>query len=122
MDQDLGPPIAYLALEDGMPVHASDGEVVGKLTHVLADPDDDIFDGIIIDIRLGPGGHRFADVSQIAELHERGIVLTLESEAAKSRPAPAENPTALEVGPDDVVPDQLSDKLRRAWRRISGDY
>jgi hypothetical protein len=120
VDQDLGPPIAYLALEDGMPVYASDGEEVGKLTHVLADPDDDIFDGIVIDTRPGPGGHRFADVSQIAELHEGGIVLGLDSEAAKSLPEPAEAPGALEVGPDDVVPDRLDDKLRRAWRRISG--
>ncbi len=120
MDQDLGPPIAYLALEPGIPVFASDGERAGKLTHVLAVPDDDIFEGIVLDMRSGPGGHRFADVSQIAELHERGIVLTLDSDAAKSLPEPAEGPAVLEAGPDDVVPDRLSDKLRRAWRMISG--
>jgi hypothetical protein len=120
VDQDLGPPIAYLALEPGIPVYASDGEKAGKLTHVLADPDDDIFDGIVLDTRPGPGGHRFADVSQIAELHERGIVLTLDSEAAKRLPEPAEGPAVVEVGPDDVVPDRLSDKLRRAWRMITG--
>jgi hypothetical protein len=120
VDQDLGPPIAYLALEPGIPVYASDGEKAGKLTHVLADPDDDIFDGIVLDTRPGPGGHRFADVSQIAELHERGIVLALDSEAAKRLPEPAGGPAVVEVGPDDVVPDRLSDKLRRAWRMISG--
>jgi len=120
VDQDLGPPTAYLALEPGMPVFASDGGKAGKLTHVLADPDDDIFDGIVLDMRPGPGGHRFADVSQIAELHERGIVLSLDSEAAKNLPEPAEAPAAIAVGPDDVVPDRLSDKLRRAWRLISG--
>ena len=59
-------------------------------------------------------------VSQIAELHERGIVLSLDSEAAKNLPEPAEAPAAIAVGPDDVVPDRLSDKLRRAWRLISG--
>jgi hypothetical protein len=122
VDQDLGPPTAYPALEPGMPVYASDGQEVGKLTHVLADADDDIFDGIVVDTRPGPGGHRFADVSQIAELRERGIVLGLDADAAKALPEPAENPATVEVGPDDVVPDGLSDKLRRAWRRVSGDY
>jgi hypothetical protein len=119
---DLGEPIAYLALEDGVPVYSSDGEEVGKVEHVLADEEDDIFDGIVIDTRLGPGGHRFADATQVADIHERGVVLSLDSAAAHRLPEPSENPAALEASPDDMVPEGLEDKLRRAWDRISGNY
>jgi hypothetical protein len=33
---------------------------------------------------------------------------------------PSANPAEVEAGPDDTVPDDLGDKLRRAWDRISG--
>jgi uncharacterized protein YrrD len=119
---DLGDPASYLVLEDGTPVMSSDGEEVGRVEHVLADPDADVFDGVIVDMRTGPGGHRFADADQVAEIHERGVVLTLDAEAAKRLPEPAANPATLDTGPDDTVPDDLGDKLRRAWDYLSGRY
>jgi hypothetical protein len=120
--EDLGDPIAYLALEEGVPVYTSDGKEFGKVEHVLADAEDDIFDGIVIDARLGPGGLHFADATQIAEIHERGVLLTVDSAAAERLPKPSANPAAIEAGPDDTVPDDLGDKLRRAWNRVSGNY
>jgi len=118
--EDLGAPSSYLILEKGLPVYSSDGKSVGKVEHVLAAPDLDLFDGIVLDTSVLPGGHRFADATQVAEIHERGVVLTLEAAAAESLPEPSANPGEIEVGPDDVVPDELHDKLRRAWGRISG--
>jgi hypothetical protein len=97
---DLGNPISYLVLADGTPVMASDGQVVGRVEHVLADPDADVFDGVIVDMRAGPGGHRFADADQV----------------------PSENPATMAADPDDTVPDTMSDKLRRAWDYLSGRY
>jgi hypothetical protein len=35
-------------------------------------------------------------------------------------PEPSENPAALEARPDDMAPEGLDDKLRRAWGLISG--
>jgi uncharacterized protein YrrD len=119
---DLGDPIAYLALEEGVPVFTADGEEIGAVEHVLADEGTDIFDGLVIDTRLGPGGHRFVDAEQIESLHERGAVLTLDVAAAERLPEPSENPAAMGADPDDVAPDDLSDKLRKAWDRISGNY
>src|SRR4051812_43540135 len=58
---DLGEPRSYLTLEPGTDVYSSDGEIVGKVEHVLADEKDDIFDGIVIDLQVGPGGLHFAD-------------------------------------------------------------
>ena len=119
--EDLGAPGSYLILEKGLPVYSSDGKPVGKVEHVLAAPDLDVFDGIVIDTSVLPGGHRFADATQVAEIYERGVVLTLAAAAAaESLPEPSANPAEIEIGPDDVVPDELHDKLRRAWDRISG--
>jgi hypothetical protein len=119
---DLGPPASYLTLGAGAPVYSSDGERIGTVEHVLADADTDIFDGIVIDTRLGPGGHRFADAPLVDEIYEGGVVLTASAAEAESLPEPTPGPPAVEVGPEDVVPDDLRRKLRRAWDLISGRY
>ena len=119
---DLGQPISYLTLQEGVPVYAAGGEEIGKVEHVLAAPEEDIFDGLVIDTRLGPGGHRFVDAPDVATIHEGGVLLAIDAEAAASLPEPSENPASVEAGPDDTVPDHLQDKLKRAWDRISGNY
>jgi hypothetical protein len=120
--EDLGAPIAYLAVERGTPVYSSEGEHVGTVEHVLADPGADVFDGLIIDTRLGPGGWRFVDAPEVAELHEHGVVLTLDREAVERLPEPEPNPGALRIDPADAEESRLSEKLRRAWDYISGRY
>jgi uncharacterized protein YrrD len=119
---DLGDPISYLVLEDGTPVISADGQKIGTVEHVLADSGSDVFDGLIVDMRAGPGGHRFADASQVDTIHQRGVVLALDQAAAERLPEPSENPAAMGADPDDVTPDGLDDKLRRAWDYLSGNY
>jgi C-terminal processing protease CtpA/Prc len=119
---DLGNPASYLTLADGTDVLSSDGRRIGTVEHVLADADADVFDGVIVDMRPGPGGHRFADASLVDRIHERGVVLTLDERAAGRLPEPAENPATLEADPDDTTPEGLDDKLRRAWDYLSGNY
>ena len=58
---DLGNPASYLVSPTERPVVSSDGHEIGRVEHVLADADADVFDGVIVDMRAGPGGHRFAD-------------------------------------------------------------
>jgi C-terminal processing protease CtpA/Prc len=119
---NLGNPASYLVLADGTPVLTSDGEEVGKVEHVLADADSDVFDGVIVDMRAGPGGHRFADASLVEAIYENGVVLALTAPDAEQLPEPSENPATLEASPDDTAPDDLKDKLRRAWDYLSGNY
>jgi hypothetical protein len=119
---DLGAPISYLVLEPGTPVFAGDGQEVGRVEHVLADAEADVFDGLVIDIRTGPGGLRFADAPQVAELHERGVVLGLDAEQVRRLPEPSANPAVMDADPEDAEPEGLRDKLRRAWDLISGRY
>jgi uncharacterized protein YrrD len=121
---DYGAPSSYLALADGTPVYSSDGVKLGEVEHVLADEDTDIFDGIVIDGSVLPGGHRFVDASQVEEIFERGVVLDLDAAAAERLPEPSANPGALEVTGEDFVErewdDELEAKLKRAWDVISG--
>jgi uncharacterized protein YrrD len=118
--EDLGAPISYLTLEEGTPVYASDGRECGKAAHVLADPEADVFEGIVLGAGGLPPEHRFVDADLVAEIHERGVVLGIDSEEVASLPRPSANPGSMSTGADDVVPDELRDKLRRAWDRISG--
>jgi Uncharacterized protein conserved in bacteria (DUF2171) len=117
---DLGQPSSYLALGKGAPVYSRDGAEIGKVEHVLSNTQIDIFDGIVLDTSALPGGHRFVDASQIEEIYQRGVVLRIDAAAAEGLPRPGASAGSLEVGPDDMAPDGLSDKLRRAWDLISG--
>lgn len=118
--EDLGPPASYMTLEPGTAVLSSDGERLGAVEHVLADIEQDIFDGIVLDTTALPGGNRFVDAPEVARIYERGVVLSIDAAAARELPEPSENPATMEAQPEDTVPDDLGDKLRRAWDRISG--
>ena len=121
--EDLGAPSSYLALNEGAGVYTCDGERIGKVEHILAVPEKDIFDGIVLDTSVLPGGHRFVDAPEVEEIFERGVLLKIDREQANSLPEPGANPAALEVTADDLAdPEQgeLRRKLRHAWDRISG--
>ncbi|MFL5894722.1 MAG: PRC-barrel domain-containing protein [Thermoleophilaceae bacterium] len=81
---DYGAPISYLVLSSGADVISSDGERLGVVKRVLADKPANIFDGILIDVRTGPGGLRFVDAPEVAEIYERAVVLTLTAEEAQA--------------------------------------
>jgi hypothetical protein len=119
---DLGAPVSYLVLEPGVPVYDPDGTQVGTVEHVLAAAEEDIFDGLVVDARAGPGGWRFADATQVAELGERGVALNVGIAALHE---PRANPAALSAGPEeteDSLSEELERKLKRAWDYISGNY
>ncbi len=116
---DLGAPASYLAAELGVPVLSCEGERLGELEHVLADPDAGAFEGIVLSA-IAPGGHRFADAPQVAALHERGVVLTLDASQAERLPLPRPNSALLEAGPGAVEEDGLERKPHKAWERVSG--
>ena len=119
---DLGAPSSYLVLEPGVEVFSRDGEKLGEVQYVLADSEENVFDGIVIDVSWVSGALRFADAQQVAEIYERGVVLGLTSADAERLPEPTENPGMIEVtGIDDVDRSELHQKLRRAWEIVSGE-
>jgi hypothetical protein len=119
---DHGNPISYLTLTSGAEVVSSDGDVVGKVAHVLADTSMDVFDGVVIDVRRGTGGLHFADADQIGEIYERAVVLTLPAAEVEQLPKPAPAPAAMESHGVEDSESALQSKLHRAWDLISGKY
>jgi hypothetical protein len=86
---DLGEPGSYLTLEPGVPVYSSDGDRLGKVEHVQAEEDADVFHGLVIDLSTMPGAHRFVGAPAVDQIHERGVVLTLSASDAERLPEPS---------------------------------
>ena len=84
--EDLGHPVAYLVAKRGIPVFSSDGEKIGRVVQVLAAPEANMFDGILFDTNWGPGGHRFVDAPEVAQIFERGVVLKIAAAEVDSLP------------------------------------
>src|SRR5919107_6448613 len=113
-----GEPSSYLTLESGTDVLASDGERIGTVEHVLRDESADIFDGLVIDTRLGPGGHRFVDASEVGEITAEAVALTLSSGEAERLPDPEPSPGVMEHHGAEDSESPVERKLRRAWELI----
>lgn len=117
---DLGEPLAYTGLVVHTPVYSSDEEQIGKVSHILADEHEDVFDGIVIGEHLLGGGHRFIDADQIAGIFDRGVVIKLDHDACAQLPEPSANPAVMRDDPAESDSEFRHQKLRRAWNLISG--
>lgn len=83
--EDLGHPVSYLVAKRGIPVFASDGKKLGRVSRVLAAPEAHLFDGIIFDTG-GIGGRRFVDAPEVDAIYERGVVLKIDADEAAELP------------------------------------
>ena len=101
---DLGDPIAFTALPEGVPAYAHDGEEVGRVARVLADEATGMFDGIALDTA---GGRRFVDAPEGGDLGTRGAEVRLSAAAIDALPEP--------TGEQDP-----GGGLRGVWSRITG--
>jgi hypothetical protein len=121
---DLGDPISYEVLQRDTPVYSSEDVEIGKVVHVLAVEEEDVFDGIVIADESGSleHGHRFADADDVAAIHERGVTLKLDTAASHPLPKPSANPAVMREDPSQPPPSHLHAKLQRAWDLISGNY
>jgi hypothetical protein len=113
-------PGSYLTLEAGMRVVSADGKHIGTIEHVLRDEGTDIFDGLVIDTRLGPGGLHFVDAPQVAEILSDGVVLAISAAEAEHLPRPSPNPAVMEHHGVEDTESTLEHKLHRAWEIASG--
>jgi sporulation protein YlmC with PRC-barrel domain len=120
---DYGQRIAYTALEEGTAVVTRDGREIGKVKRVLADLEQDIFDGLILETR---GGDYFVDAERLADIHERAVILSLSDEEAAHLPEATPGPAVVEVDPEDTVKrtpgETVGRQIREVWNRISGRY
>jgi hypothetical protein len=84
--EDLGAPSSYLELRKGAECYSCDGERLGKVERVLAAPEEDIFDGLVLDSSVLGGGRRFVEAADVEEIFDRGVLLKLDRGAAESLP------------------------------------
>jgi len=89
---DLGDPTSYIAVSGGVPVFTSDGARLGRLVRVQKEERADMFDGIVVDTTVGPGGHKFVDAPEVEAIYEKGILLTITAAEAENLPKPKASP------------------------------
>jgi hypothetical protein len=102
----------------GVLVRASGGEEIGTVEHVLEVPELDVFDGIVVKT---PGGLRFADADQVADITDRYVVLNLPVEDTEWLGGP-QAPAVYHADPSEHAGGSLHDWLgrrfgRRHWNR-----
>jgi hypothetical protein len=112
---DLGDPISPLVVADGTPVYGSNGERAGVVDRVMMDGPTGIFEGIIVHTLPLPGRHVFADAEQIAELHERGVLLSVEADELH----PLDERSNRRRGSSEAAEPPLERRLRKAWDWIT---
>ena len=89
---------------------------------MLADEQTSILDGVVIDVAVGPGGHRFVDAPDVVEFRERAVVIAVAAADVDGLPEPSENPAVMQHRGAEDSESELAQKLRRAWDLISGRY
>lgn len=78
--------VSWRMIATGMPVIASDGTPVGRVTHALGDPDGDIFDGVGFRHHLW-SSPRMAPASVVARITESAVHLSITAAQAEQCPA-----------------------------------
>jgi sporulation protein YlmC with PRC-barrel domain len=111
---ELGPPIAYTAVGRDTAVYDRDGDRIGVVEHVVADEAQDIFHGLIVRTPR-PGQHLFARAAQVANLHERGVLLSVDRAELTEA---SEDPAARTVESGSEA-SRLRTGLRNAWDRLN---
>jgi hypothetical protein len=105
--------ISYQALAKGVPVKASGGEQIGTVEHVLQVPELDVFDGIVL---RTPGGLRFADADQVADITDRYVLLNLPAGEAERLGQP-QAPAVYHADPSEHAGSSLHDWFGRMFGR-----
>lgn len=82
-------PIAYTALQPGVPVQSRTGTEFGTVERVLEIPEHDLFDGIIVST---PTGRRFVDADQVDRVTTAYVRCTLSDDDAAALPEPSGSP------------------------------
>jgi hypothetical protein len=114
---DLGLPVAFRALREGVPVYDRGGEHIGVVEDVLVDEVADIFEGLVIHTHPLPGRHLYAAPEQIGEMYERGVRLSVDREALYE---PGEHSGRHSRAGDASLGARLEAALRHAWDRMTG--
>ncbi len=108
---DEGHAISYKLLERGVEVSSSDEVVIGRVERVLENPQEHIFDGIVIST---PRGERFVDAPEIGRIAERRVTLSINAQEAAALPEPDSGAPEFRAN---LSKGRLSRMFGGAWRK-----
>jgi Uncharacterized protein conserved in bacteria (DUF2171) len=91
-----GEAISWLMIEPGWHVLSSEGDEVGRVDEVTGDSNTDIFDGLVVSLRMF-GKLRYVAAEQVAEITDGHVRLTLDRVAAENLPEYQEPGEAVEL-------------------------
>jgi len=77
---DAGDPIAYTALQPGVPIVSSDELELGTVERVVENKKENIFDGIVM---RTDGGYLWVDAPEVQRIAERRVTLTIDAATAE---------------------------------------
>ncbi|NEN05031.1 DUF2171 domain-containing protein [Diaminobutyricibacter tongyongensis] len=106
-------PIAYTALEKGVPVLSADGTRIGTVEHVLQDSRIDLFDGIAITTEAGV---RFVDADRVERITTAAVHTTLTDADVAALPEP-QGTEVFEADPAEFQGNGLSAWWGRMFMR-----
>lgn len=81
-----GVPIAYTALEKGVPVVSRTDREFGTVEHVLQIPEEDLFDGIVVRTKEGL---RFVDRDCVGQITTARVTCSLDDAEVQNLPQPS---------------------------------
>lgn len=110
---DDATPIAYGALERGVPMLTRSGQRFGTVEHVLEVPEEDLFDGIVV---ATEHGLRFVDRDQVDEITTGYVRCLLTDGQAAALPVSDGTPIYTVDALRDIG-GSLHDRLGRLFRR-----
>jgi hypothetical protein len=89
------------------------GREFGRVEHVLQIPEEDLFDGIVVDTSAGL---RFVDRDQIDDITTTRVLCALTDDEAASLPQPSGN-AVFEADPGEDAGTSLHDRFGRLFGR-----
>jgi sporulation protein YlmC with PRC-barrel domain len=108
---DEGNPISYKLLQRGTAVQLSDGTRLGTVVEVLANDNEGIFDGIVVETA---NGRRFVDAPEVGRIAERLVTLTITPAEAAELPPPSPGAPEFKANPG---AGRFSRLLGGGWRK-----
>ena len=110
---DTEPAVSYRAAVPGTPVMTRTGTEIGTLEHVLAVPERELFDGLVV---ATDWGLRFVDAEQVELITVRHVRCRLDDEQAARLPPPR-GTVVYRVSAMDEIGDALDERLGQMFGR-----
>jgi PRC-barrel domain len=105
--------LSYQAAVPGTPVYTRSGKEIGTLEHVLEDPGQDLFDGIVV---ATDWGLRFIDADHVEMITIRNVRCRLDDAEAAKLPPP-DGAAVYRVSALDEIGDSLHERLGQMFHR-----